>query len=136
MNHSDFSACGNRFLNSSKYSSKAVIKHTLTLTSISLILSYNSKPFIRGILISSNNRSYTPALWADNDFMGSLNISTINPAHSRPILKHHAMSSSSSTIRIHYLLVAPVITKDFAVPNNYCVRTKDYLIHYQKTFLG
>src|ERR687891_498163 len=95
---------GNIFLNSSVYPSPyAVNKQTLTLLSIFFICSYNSKPFISGILISRIRRSYFLLLLSskeDSANRGSINVSTSNPPSSKPIVNIEALSGSSSTTKI------------------------------------
>src|SRR5215208_1136220 len=96
--------------NSSVYPSpNAVKKQILTLLSIFLISSYSSKPFILGIFISRNRRSYfLPALKIESANRGSVNVSTSNPPSSKPIVKIEALSGSSSTTKI-FLLFSSLI---------------------------
>jgi hypothetical protein len=96
---------GKSSLSELKYTSKAVIKQTFALSSIFSIFSYNSKPFIFGILTSISSRSYKLALKFDNASSGSLNVSTIKICFSyssSPFFTDNVTSGSSSTNRILY----------------------------------
>lgn len=73
--------------------------------SLERICSYNSKPFISGILISRIRRSYLfPPLKEERAIKGSVNLSTSNPLSCKPKVKIEALSNSSSTTKILFSL--------------------------------
>ena len=94
-------AVGYIAFNACKFTSKAVIKQTLTSLSILLICSYSSNPSISGIIISRISKSYKSTLKLFKANRGSLNVSTCsNPLSVKAFFRAIVISVSSSIIRI------------------------------------